>query len=109
MTSALFSSITTDPGQVLEEKLEEWRKNWKCENASQRDKACRAIRAAIAEALNARTYDGGTTHVHTGSEIAAGAKSFKETTSVGGDNWSLHELARVQQADLDKLGQHLAK
>ena len=86
MTSTFFSSITTDPMQVLDEKLAEWRKIWKCDDPEQRDKTCRAIRAAIAEALAARDYDGVATHIHSGSQINGAATSFKQTTSIGGDN-----------------------
>ena len=109
MTSALFSSITTDPMQVLEEKMEEWRRLCKCNDPIQREKACRAIRAAIAEALAAGNYDGATTHIHSGGEIAGAAKSFKKTTSIGGGNWPFYEMAKVDPSDLDRLGQHFAK
>ena len=103
MMSSLFSSITTDPMAVLEEKLEEWRSTWKCDDPDQRNKACRAIRAAIAEALNSRDFDGAATQVHSGCRIKGAAKSFKQTTSIGGDNWPLHDMAKVDQVDLDSL------
>ena len=108
MTSALFSSITTDPGQVLEEKLAEWRKIWKCDDDTQRDKACRAIRAALADARMAGDFDGGATHVHTGGQIAAGAKSFKRTTSIGaiiGHSTSLRECYRQISTDWASIWQ----
>ena len=54
-------------------------------------------------------FGGGTSQIRSGSELAGGARSFKKTTSTGGDNWPLNELARVQQEDLDRLGQHMAK
>ena len=95
MTSALFSSITTDPMQVLEEKLVEWRAIWKCDDRVQREKACRAIRAAIAEALAAGNYVGAIAELHSGGDIVASARSFKRTTSIGGDNWPFHEIAKV--------------
>lgn len=82
---------------------------WKCDDHTARFKTCRAIRAALSDARMVGGFDGGTSQVHTGSELAAGARSFKKTTSTGGDNWPLHELARVQQADLDRLGEHMSK
>ena len=109
MASAFFSSITTDPNEVLSEKFEEWRKTWKCTCPIKRQKAGRAIRAAIAEAQNASRHDPENSQVHSGDNIASAAGSFKSTTSIGGDNWPFKDLAKVQRADLDTLGRHLAK
>ena len=95
MISALFACAATDPGQVLKEELE-WRSIWPCDDPAARAKTCRAIRSALSEARMVSDFGGGTSQIRSGSELAGGARSFKKTTSTGGDSWPLNGLARVQ-------------
>lgn len=104
MYSSLFGGIATDPSQVLKEKLEQWCGIWKCNDAAARKRACRAIRKAIAAALQAGDYDDGPSDTSTGSQRAEATGSFRATTSVGCDYWPLTEYAMCAKVDLDRFG-----
>ena len=100
MYSTLLGGIATDPGQILSEKLAQWCRIWKCDDAKARIKACQVIRKAMATALQASDFDEGSTDLFYGAERAAAVASFRPSTSTGGDNWPLKEYAMVAKEGL---------
>ena len=109
MFSILFASIVTDPDQILQEKLEEWTEIWQCNDDKARTKACTVVRKAMADALLARNFDDASQDIRLGGQHTRSAKCFRKGTAVGGDNWPLHEYAKVYPEDLDKMGVHAAE
>ena len=105
----LFSGLPTDPTQVLSEKITEWCGIWKCNDTEAREKACRVVRKAMSDALQAGDYDGAPATFFSGPDSARAASSFRANTSAGGDCWPLREYAMVYKEDLARFSAHAAR
>ena len=86
MYSTLFSQLVTDPSQILQEKMDEWAKIWKCNDDQARTRACSVIRKAIADAILAGDYDEASGDLCSGGQRAKAAGSFRRGTAVGSDS-----------------------
>ena len=106
MYSTLFAVSTTDASQLLKEKMAEWTRIWKCDAAAARAKACTVIRKAIADAVLAGDYDEASGDLWSGKQRSKSAGSFRRNTAIGGDNWPLHEYAKVDKAEAPVRGAH---
>ena len=92
--SSLFAGLTTDPTQILREKLEERCKIWKCDEKEARAKACAVIRKAMADAVLAGDYDEASGDLWSGRQRSKAAGSFRRNTSIGGDNWPFARICK---------------
>ena len=90
-------------------ELYEWTEIWQCNDEKARAKACTVVRKAMADALLARNFDDASQDLRLGGQHAKSAKRFRKGTAVGGDNWPLHEYAKVYPEDLDKMGVQAAE
>ena len=63
----------------------------------------------MADALLARNFDDASQDIRVGGQHAKAAKCFRKGTAVGGDNWPLHEYAKLGLEDLDRIGVQAAE
>ena len=81
---------------------------WKCNDEEALAKACKVLRKDMADAVLAGDYDQGSGDLWSGRDRAKTAACFRRNTSIGGDNWPLHEYAKVDKRGLDRFGSNAA-
>ena len=62
----------------------------------------------MAGAVPAGDYDEASGNLWSGRQRSKAAGSFRRNTAIGGDNWPLHEYAKVDKHDLGRFGAQAA-